>query len=132
MDNKIVRVGVAVFIRRDDKVLMQQRKGSHGAGTWSLPGGHLEFGETPEQAAEREVLEETGCQTKNLRKCSWCQYVNTMFAEGKQYITLFFEAEIDGDPAIIEPDRCCGWVWADLANPPKPLFGALTTILPRQ
>lgn len=127
---EIVRVGVAVFIARDGKLLMQQRKGSHGAGTWALPGGHIEFGETPEQAAEREVLEETGCQVVGLGKCSWCQYVHTMFPEGKQYITLFFEASIVGEPKIAEPDRCAGWEWVDPHHPPEPLFGTLTTVMP--
>ncbi|MGE5309669.1 MAG: nucleotide triphosphate diphosphatase NUDT15 [Sphaerimonospora mesophila] len=61
------RVGIGVFIFRDGKFLMQQRRGSHGEGTWSIPGGHMEFGETPEQTAIREVREEIGCEIDNIR-----------------------------------------------------------------
>ncbi|MBI2476733.1 NUDIX domain-containing protein, partial [Candidatus Uhrbacteria bacterium] len=38
------KVGVGVIVWRDCEVLMQERIGAHGAGTWSFPGGHLEFG----------------------------------------------------------------------------------------
>jgi 8-oxo-dGTP diphosphatase len=39
-----VRVGVGVFIIRDQLVLIGQRLSKHGIGTFALPGGHLEFG----------------------------------------------------------------------------------------
>ena len=54
------RVGVGVFVLRDGLVLLGLRRGAHGAGTWALPGGHLEFGEAVEHCAAREVHEETG------------------------------------------------------------------------
>ena len=54
------RVGVGVIIVKAGKVLIGERKGSHGAGQYALPGGKLEWKETWEECARREVLEETG------------------------------------------------------------------------
>ena len=53
------QVGVGVLITKDDLVLLMKRQNSHGDGTWAPPGGHLEYGETPEECAMRETQEET-------------------------------------------------------------------------
>ena len=52
---KQAKVGVAVLIRRGDQIVLIRRQGSHGAGTWAPPGGHIDFGETPEQCGIRET-----------------------------------------------------------------------------
>lgn len=43
MNDKITKVGVAVMILKDGKVLLSKRRGSHGEGEYSFPGGHLEL-----------------------------------------------------------------------------------------
>jgi 8-oxo-dGTP diphosphatase len=72
--NLAPRVGVGVIVLRNGLVLLGRRIGSHGAGSWALPGGHLEFGESVEQCAAREVLEETGLDiqvvVREPAKCS--------------------------------------------------------------
>ncbi len=54
------RVGVSVGVWRGGEVLLVERSGDPSGGLWSFPGGHLEWGETLEDAARREVFEETG------------------------------------------------------------------------
>ena len=54
------KIGIGVIVIRDGKILLGERLSNHGAGTYEIPGGHLEFGETFEDAAIREVREETG------------------------------------------------------------------------
>ena len=49
------RVGVGVIVLREGRVLLGRRLGSHGAGTWQFPGGHLEAFERVEDCARREV-----------------------------------------------------------------------------
>lgn len=53
-------LGVLAIVIRGDEVLLVQRKNDPDAGLWGFPGGRLEYGETLEQGACRELLEETG------------------------------------------------------------------------
>lgn len=48
------------FVRRGDELLFVQRAVEPAKGLWTLPGGFVELGETPEEAALRELEEETG------------------------------------------------------------------------
>lgn len=56
-------LSTVVYAERDDEILLLQRaEGSAMAGQWFLPGGMVEAGETPEQGARRELLEESGLE----------------------------------------------------------------------
>jgi 8-oxo-dGTP diphosphatase len=121
-----VLVGVGVIILRDGKVLLGERAGAHGAGTWALPGGHLEFGETVADCARREVLEETGLALHDIASAP---YTSDVFAvEGRHYVTLFVTAQATGEPMVLEPAKCLGWQWFHWEQLPKPLFAPLQTL----
>ena len=60
-------VGVGVMILKDEKVLLGKRKGSHGAGEYAFPGGHLEYLESFSTCAQREVMEECGIEIDQIR-----------------------------------------------------------------
>ena len=124
------RVGVGVLIIEQGKILLGKRKGAHGAGTWSAPGGHLEFGESIEDCARREALEETNLTLMDLRPGP---YTNTVFeAERQHYVTVFVLANHAGGLLkTMEPDKCEGWVWCDRAKLPKPLFAPLAELRDR-
>jgi 8-oxo-dGTP diphosphatase len=115
------KVGVGVFIIKDKKILMGKRINSHGKGTWSLPGGHLEFFETFEDCAKREVMEETGLKISDV---TFATATNDMFEkENKHYITIFVKSKNpEGIVKVIEPDKCMEWGWFSWDNLPKPLF----------
>lgn len=114
-----VRVGVGAFVLKSSqespqnpRFLIGKRINSHGSGTYALPGGHLEFGETPEECAGRELLEETGLKASNFRFLTATNDV--MPADGKHYITLFMVCVRDNDtdlPQVLEPEKCEGWQW---------------------
>ncbi|MEK6927646.1 MAG: NUDIX hydrolase [Nanoarchaeota archaeon] len=122
------KVGVGVIIVKNNNVLLLNRKGAHGVGTWSFPGGHLEFGESEEDCARRETLEEVGVKIKNIKSVA---YTNDIFeSEGKHYITLFVSAEIEsGTPKICEPEKCSEMNWFSIDNLPSPLFLPIQNLL---
>jgi len=121
-------IGVAVIVKKDGKVLLGKRKNAHGDGTWALPGGHLEFNETIEACAEREVFEETGLDIKNVR---YGAYTNDIFTnEQKHYVTLFVTAEFShGKLELKEPHKCEHWDWFSWDDLPKPKFLSLENLL---
>lgn len=117
-----VRVGVGAFILsssssqnpQNPTFLIGKRLGSHGAGTYALPGGHLEFGESPEECAAREILEETGLQVKNVR---FLTATNDVLREDrKHYVTMFVVCERvseEEEARVMEVDKCEGWEWSE-------------------
>ena len=107
-----VRVGVGVFVFNSaGGFIIGKRKGSHGAsesfkainihflllyssltcdpGTWALPGGHLEFGESFEACAAREVAEETGLQLNDGSIRFLTVTNDVMASDHKHYVTVF-------------------------------------------
>ncbi|GMH96492.1 hypothetical protein TrST_g12593 [Triparma strigata] len=126
-----VRVGVGVLIKRmsGTKVFAGIRRGSHGSGTLALPGGHLEFGETWEETAIREVEEECGIILKGGLKLIHVTN-DPMPDENKHYVTLFMAACCEDDATLInaEPHKCEGWEefsLEELKGRKESLFGPL-------
>lgn len=115
------RVGVGVIIRNNGKVLLLKRKGSHGEGSWAFIGGHLEFGETVEECARRETLEEIGLK---LEKVELGPYTQDIFEkEGKHYITLFAITDYNGEKyENLEPEKCTALEWFGWDELPENLF----------
>ena len=112
-------VGVGVIIKKDDKILLGKRLSGHGAGTYQLPGGHLEFNESFEACAEREALEETGLVVKVNSLIS----VNNDTSYGKHYVTIGTLADwISGEPDAKEAGRAAEWGWVDPHKLPEPMF----------
>lgn len=130
---KVVRVGVSVLVwNYDGQLLMGKRKGSHGAGTWAFPGGHIEWGESPTVTADRELAEELGhsCKFKDLDIFQPLPYTSTVYPSGEHYVTLFFEAELlSGVPETMEPDKCESWEWFHRRHLPNPLFYPMLDLL---
>jgi mutator protein MutT len=60
-------VGIGAVIIREGKIVLIKRGNEPAKGKWSIPGGHVELGETPEQAVIRETREETGLEVENPR-----------------------------------------------------------------
>jgi 8-oxo-dGTP diphosphatase len=126
-EKKKVGVGFGVMVLRHGKILLGKRhedpkKASsllNGAGTWTMPGGKLNFGETFEDGAKREVLEETGIRLNKVGVIC----VNQDIIETAHFITIgLFSESFEGDARVMEPDEITEWKWFDLNNLPTPLY----------
>lgn len=115
------RVGIGVFVLKDGTFLIQKRQGSHGEGTWSLPGGHLEFGESFEDTARREVKEETNLEIDNVR---FAAVTNDIFTEeNRHYATIWVVSDwSSGELQNTEPHKCTEQRWVTFEELPEPLF----------
>ena len=74
-------VGVGAVVMKDGKVLLVKRGIDPNKGLWAIPGGSLKLGETLQEGAEREIMEETGITIK---------------AKDPLYSFDFFERDGDG------------------------------------
>ena len=124
MEHDRPTIGVAVFVRKSDQFLMLQRTGAHGAGTWSVPGGHLEYGESIEECAAREVLEEVGL---SIGACAIAAVTNDIFHDNhKHSVTVWVESTIKPGSTetarICEADKILDLAWCSFDNLPSPLF----------
>lgn len=79
-----------------------------GVGTWGLPGGWLEVGETPFEAAEREVAEETGLAVKAYAQSGWTHNPRDTGLEAVVTLVVLCREFVPGDqhPRVMEPDKC--------------------------
>ena len=122
------RVGVGVLVLDNQRVLLGRRRGAHGADTWAPPGGHLEFGESIEQCAARELAEETGLIAREVFDGP---HVNTIFsAEALHYLTVFAVVRsTTGKAEAREPEKCAAWQWFSWQQLPSPLFEPLQALV---
>jgi 8-oxo-dGTP diphosphatase len=125
--SKKVGAGFGVVLFRKGKVLLGQRhedpeKASSeldGAGRWTMPGGKLDFGETFEEGAKREVLEETGINLKDVEV--FC--VNNDMIETAHFVTIgMIATDFEGEAKVMEPDEITQWQWFSLDKLPQPLY----------
>ncbi len=114
-------IGINIFVIKDGLLLLGKRINAHGAGTWGLPGGHLEIGERMVAAAARELTEETGLRAKDFE---FSNIINDG-GGGKNYVQIGFIAQgVTSKPMVKEPDRCEVWKWFEIDNLPKEIYPA--------
>jgi 8-oxo-dGTP diphosphatase len=93
---------------------------------WELPGGLIDAGETPRDAAQRELFEEAGCRARDLH---WLGLVEV--SDGSAHFGAVFRGEVDAAPGGVSTDEIGGiGCWRDGASP-QPLGATDQALLHR-
>ena len=121
-----VKAGTGIIIRRNGKVLVGRRKGSHGAGFLAFPGGHIDdIDDSLASQVAREAMEEVGMVINMIDIDAGRQDLFTTFdilGENNRYLTAYLVADYvsGGDEyepdkfTALEPDKCEGWFFLTL------------------
>ena len=131
-----VGVGFGTILLKDGKILLGRRHEDpekadsemHGEGTWTIPGGKLDFGEGLEDGAYRETLEETGIKL-NKEKIKLISLSNDRVTDA-HFITLGFICDdFEGEAKVMEPDEITEWQWFDFNNLSSPIFSPTAKVI---
>lgn len=126
-NQKKVGVGFGVMLMKAGKILLGRRhidpnkadSELHGEGTWTMPGGKLEYGESFENGARREVQEETDLRLNEVKVIC----VNNDKKKYAHFVTIgLYSDNFDGELKVMEPDEIVEWQWFSLDNLPKPMY----------
>ncbi len=116
------KVAVVVFMACADKVLLIRRASDPGRGKWALPAGFVDHDEAPEDAALRELLEETGLQARIRRLLA----VFPKRDHGLADIVIAYSAEyIGGELRPGDDAAAAGWFSPD-ELPPLVFYPSIT------
>jgi 8-oxo-dGTP diphosphatase len=93
----------------------------NGEGTWTMPGGKLDFGESFEEGAVREVVEETGIAI-TVDDVKVISLTNDIVPTAHFVTVGLLCTNCTQDAKVMEPDEITKWQWFDLNDLPEPLF----------
>ncbi len=120
-------LGVGVMILKDDKVLLGLRNPNkekasselNGQGTWTMPGGKVEYMEKLVDAAKRELEEETSLVATSLKLIC----ISDDMTDTAHYVTAgFLVEEYSGKIKTMEPETILEWKWFDINNLPINMY----------
>lgn len=116
-----IGIGVGIAILNEEGKLLIGLRGEEASserGTWEIPGGSVEFGETLEQAVKREAQEEMGIEVEIIKLLGICDHI---IAEEKQHwVAPTYLCKITkGVPEIREPHKCAAMGWFSLEEAEK-------------
>jgi 8-oxo-dGTP diphosphatase len=128
-EKKRVGAGFGVLVLNEGKILLGRRHEDpdkadsefKSADEWTMPGGKLEWGETFEEGAKREVKEETDLDIELDDLDVLC--VNNDMNEHAHFITIGLIAnKVSGKPRVMEPDEITEWKFFDLNELPENFY----------
>jgi len=90
----LVKSTAAAIIVENGKILLERRSSIVEKGKWGLPGGHMEFGEKAIETIRREIKEELGVRSKNIKFLGYHDEI--MKRKRLHSLVLIFKLDIEG------------------------------------
>ena len=118
---KIIRNGAYGIVIQGSKILLTKKKSGPYQGLWGLPGGAIEFGETPEEALKRELVEESSIEVSRVEfftiATSTGNYQEEDISYGLHQVGIFYKIlDWKNLPEAIPEEEN---YWFELANIPE-------------
>jgi 8-oxo-dGTP diphosphatase len=114
--SSVIHVGVQCFVLSDSRILLGLRSSGFGKGTWGLPGGHLEQGESILAAAARELREETGLVAHKMRIAA----IGDPLPENNYHLQIgVLVEEWSGNPSTTAPNELGELCFFPLSDLPR-------------
>ena len=104
-----MKVIVGGIIEKDGKYLLVQEAQKKCYKKWNFPAGHLDFNESLEQGAIREIKEETGCDVKLNGIC----YIANRILENELFVMIVFNAIIINEKISFNKEEILDAKWFD-------------------
>lgn len=119
-DSEMVKAAGVLTIADGAVLFLRRGNGGDHPGEWAFPGGHIESGESPEEAARRETLEETGYEPHKLIE------IGKVSDGAVEFTTFYHECR----PFEVQlSDESTGYLWSPMGSWPEPMHPGCRYIL---
>ncbi len=102
-------LGVLIYLRRGEEVLLMHRRKEPNLGLWIAPGGKVELSESPRETALREMEEETGLRLRTLRWRGLCTEVS-LAEEWQWFLFIYLAEHFEGELRADRREGDLAWV----------------------
>jgi nucleoside triphosphatase len=104
-------VGAVIFNTEDRFLLLKSHKFN---GQYVVPGGHIELGETMEEALRREIMEETGLTVRDIELVDLQEFIyDEIYWKKRHFIFLDYRCRTDGTDVVLN-EEAEEYLWATL------------------
>lgn len=116
-EERKTRIGAYGILKEDSKILLVKHQGGPFQGCWGLPGGEIEFGESPEASLKREFLEEVNFELVRFKLVDTSSYTLNFNGISFHHLGLLYSVEEWRLFSTTGPTE--EWAWLEMGSLPE-------------